>query len=80
MTRKICKIAACGARAWHGELCNLHALERVRGNPKKPLAQRLEVGKRLLKEKARELGIVLADEAEAIVEVSRGRKVRSPMI
>jgi hypothetical protein len=77
--RKTCK--ACGARAWHGDLCNLHALERLRSNPRPTAANRLEQGRRLLREKAKELGIELAEEpAVALVGAGRSpRKLRSPV-
>jgi hypothetical protein len=75
-------MATCGARAWHGELCNLHALERIRSAPRPTAQKRLELGRRLLRDRARELGIVL--EAEPVMEhvavgAGRARKVRSPV-
>ncbi len=79
MRKMICKVGGCGARAWHGDLCNLHALEQLRSRPRQPLARRLEHGKRLLREKARELGIELAEGEVVTVEAGRARKVRSPV-
>lgn len=85
-----CSVSGCEARAWHGELCNLHALERYRGKRRRPTEERLAEGKRLLRQRARDLGIVLADDpprepAPEPVPVSAGahpgvgRKVRSPV-
>ncbi len=88
MTRKICKIEGCGARAWQTDLCNLHALERHRSVRRRPNAQRLAEGRKLLRLRARELGIVLADNPEAqrkkavtavAVAARRRSKVRSPV-
>ena len=61
MTKKTCKVEGCNARAWQADLCNLHALESLRTTQRRPTAQRLAEGKRRLRERARELGIVLAD-------------------
>ncbi len=78
--RKICSIATCGARAWHSELCNLHALERLRSAPRPTAQKRLEHGRKLLRQKAKELGIQLAEgEVVALVDAARGKKLRSPV-
>lgn len=88
MTRKICKIEGCGARAWQIELCNLHALERHRTAKRRPPSERLAQGRELLRQRARELGIVLADNPDArrsknrkavAVASARRSKVRSPV-
>ena len=87
MNRKICKITGCGARAWQSELCNLHALEHHRGARRKPTVDRLAEGRRLLRQRAKELGIVLADEPQeervqkrkASAVVTARSKVRSPV-
>jgi len=63
--RKTCEEPGCQARAWQGSLCNLHALEHYRGKARMPPAERLALGKKLLRQRARELGIVLADEKKA---------------
>ena len=63
--RKTCKVSGCRARAWQQDLCNLHALERYRSPRRdRPRAERLAEGKRLLRERARELGITLADDPD----------------
>lgn len=64
--RKTCKVEGCQARAWQRDLCNLHALEQYRSpRRERPRAERLAEGKRLLRQRARELGITLATDPEA---------------
>jgi hypothetical protein len=66
LTRKICKIGGCRARAWQRDLCNLHALEQYRSPQRHaPRSERLAEGKKMLRERARELGIALANDPEA---------------
>jgi len=62
--RKICKVDGCKARAWQRDYCNRHALERHRSSvrPPRPSQERLAEGRRLLRQRARELGIVLAND------------------
>ncbi len=93
MTKTTCKVEGCSARAWQADLCNLHALERYRGSQRRPTAQRVAEGKRILRQRAQELGIVLADEiAEPAAQTAKARepalvsqhvgaraKVRSPV-
>ena len=85
----MCKVEGCRARAWQTDLCNLHALERHRGVKRRPTADKLAEGRQLLRQRARELGIVLAETPEtkqrqtqrkAVAVVSaRRNKVRSPV-
>jgi len=70
LTKKTCKVEGCNARAWQADLCNLHALERLRGSQRRPSAQRVAEGKRVLRERAQELGIVLADDAAEPAETA----------
>lgn len=96
MTRKTCSVSGCRARAWHHDLCNLHALERHKaagqGPRRRPTAERLAEGKRILRQRAKELGIVLDDgterenqphgapsKGEGVTVGIRGSKARSPV-
>ena len=90
--RKICKVEGCRARAWERDYCNRHALERYRSRTarSRPTEERLAEGRRLLRKRARELGIILANDApaesgvsspaaaELSVVAARG-KIRSPV-
>ena len=72
MAKTSCKVKGCGARAWQSSLCNLHALERHKTTTvrrKKISNERLAEGKRLLRQRARELGIVLAEDESKKVTV-----------
>ena len=83
----ICKVNGCQARAWQIELCNFHALESYRGGRQRRRAtsEKLAEGKRLLRQRAQELGISLAKEKGCteqpeVVAAMTGRvKVRSPV-
>ena len=88
--KRTCSVEGCSARAWHDDLCNYHALERHspsssrRGGGKpsrpKPLQARLEEGKRVLRERAKELGIQLDEEPQEVaVSGRKGKKARSPV-
>jgi hypothetical protein len=59
-----CTIAGCHARAWHEDVCNSHALEKYRAQYGAGLGAegRLLKGKRLLHQRAQELGIKLGSE------------------
>ena len=67
----------CSARAWHDGLCNYHALQRTRARRSpEPQEDLIAEGRRRLRIRARELGIVVNDTASA----HRPRvKVRSPV-
>ena len=72
MIRKTCKVNGCRARAWQRELCNLHALEQYRSPRRQtPRSERLAEGKQLLRERARELGITLAENPDSRRAASR---------
>ena len=94
--KRICNEQGCEARAWHGEFCNLHALDRFRGTPGQPRrrtpSERLAEGRRLLRQRAKELGIAVADstagqpaqkaparDSQRVVVAARAGKVRSPV-
>ncbi|MFC1611145.1 hypothetical protein ACFL6C_09310 [Myxococcota bacterium] len=62
----ICKAAGCKAQAWHQDLCNYHAFQRLRGRRTKA------------QERAAELGIELNRNHEQ-VGARTARKVRSPV-
>jgi len=82
MAKKSCKVEGCDNRAWQLDVCNLHALERFRSQRKvRPKEERLAEGKRLLRARAQELGIVLADQPQPVFATAKGgrRKVRSPV-
>ncbi len=75
---KLCMESDCRGRAWHGELCNQHALQKHRARHKIPPStqEKLRQGKVLLQEIAHDLGIVLSEETSP-VHAHIGR-IRSP--
>ena len=90
---RVCSEKSCNARAWHDDLCNLHALERQRAKVALPRAStvlspaaRLKRGRDMLRKRARELGIVVEKsgqdgasyDASSYAKVTP-RKTRSPM-
>lgn len=81
---KLCGHGRCRARAWHGDLCNRHALAAHRGRQTVVgTAEKLRRGKALLRQRAEQLGIKLDDEpaAQAAVAPVGGTlwKARSPV-
>lgn len=92
--RRTCKIQACNAKAWHGELCNFHALQfHYRHQAEQTVSsQEAEQAEATTRRAAEKIGLELATavtpvDASARVmatagtaaPIRNGRKVRSPV-
>lgn len=76
MTVQRCTVSGCGARAWHGELCNYHALLEARARREASQPESAESRAREVRERAAELGITLDDD---VVHAHAAKKARSPV-